>query len=80
MSYDDRNDLEEDSRNDAIGYAVNQEKNRVDDILSGKADLSGATYAGELGTNSYLNFGANWRVAASNDGKRLNFENKRNGV
>ncbi len=46
-----------------------------------KADLSGATFTGDVQlSDSYLQFGPNWRVKGSGDGSRLVFEHKRNNV
>ena len=61
--------------------AVADERSRAEAAEALKADLSGAVFTGDVQlTDSYLQFGPQWRVRASNDGKRLVFEYKRDQV
>jgi hypothetical protein len=61
--------------------ALASEVSRAQAAEALKADLSGATFTGDVQlSDSYLQFGPNWRVKGSADGSRLVFEHKRNNV
>ena len=65
----------------AAETAVASERSRAEAAEALKADLSGATFTGDIQlADSYLQFGLNWRVKASGDGRRLVFEYKRDQV
>ena len=58
---------------------ITAEQQRAEGVEAGKANLSGAMLEGGplVVLDSYLQFGDNWRVRGSFDGKRLVFEHKR---
>ena len=59
---------------------ITAEQQRAEGVEAGKANLSGGAMfeGGDLVVlDSYLQFGTNWRVRGSFDGKRLVFEHKR---
>ena len=61
---------------------ITAEQQRAEGVEAGKANLSGGAMfeGGDLVVlDSYLQFGTNWRVRGSGDGKRLVFEHKREG-
>ena len=58
--------------------AIADEKSRAETAEALKANLSGAVFTGDVQlADSYLQFGPQWRVKGSSDGKRLVFEYKR---
>ena len=58
--------------------AIADEKSRAETAEALKANLSGAVFTGDVQlADSYLQFGPQWRVRGSGDGKRLVFEHKR---
>ena len=62
---------------------TSEQKAREDEDMrldSVKFDKAGGAVSGDLTLDSYLNFGANWRVKASGDGSRIVFEFKRGAV
>lgn len=64
-----------------IDGKVDAEKSRAESVEAGlessKANLSGASFSGDVFLpDSYLQFGVNWRVKASSDGSRLEFQHK----
>ena len=62
----------------AAETAVFNEKSRAETAEALKANLSGAVFTGDVQlADSYLQFGPQWRVKGSADGKRLVFEYKR---
>ena len=66
---------------DALDVKITNERLRAEDVESNKADLSGAVFSGDVQlSDSYLQFGLNWRVKGSHDGSRLVFEHLRNSV
>ena len=66
---------------DALDVKISNERARAEDVESNKANLSGAVFSGDVQlSDSYLQFGLNWRVKGSSDGSRLVFEHLRNGV
>ena len=69
------------SADDALDVKISNERARAEDVESNKADLSGAVFSGDVQlSDSYLQFGLNWRVKGSHDGSRLVFEHLRNNV
>ena len=66
---------------DALDVKISNERARAEDVESNKANLSGAVFSGDVQlSDSYLQFGLNWRVKGSADGSRLVFEHLRNSV
>ena len=66
---------------DALDVKISNERARAEDVESNKANLSGAVFSGDVQlSDSYLQFGSNWRVKGSADGSRLVFEHLRNNV
>ena len=64
---------------DALDVKISNERARAEDVESNKANLSGAVFSGDVQlSDSYLQFGSNWRVKGSADGSRLVFEHLRN--
>ena len=62
---------------------ITAEKQRAETAESQKVNLSGPNelYGGDfLLADSYLQFGPQWRVKASANGKRLEFQHKRLGA
>ena len=69
------------SADNALDLKISDEKKRAEDAEALKANLSGAVFSGNVQlSDSYLQFGVNWRVKGSADGSRLVFEHLRNGV
>ena len=69
------------SADDALDVKISNERARAEDVESNKANLSGAVFSGDVQlSDSYLQFGLNWRVKGSADGSRLVFEHLRNNV
>ena len=64
----------------ALGAQISSVETNLETSLNLKADKAGATFSGDVTLDSYLQFGALWRVKGSADGKRLVFEYKRNDV
>ena len=64
----------------ALGSQISSVETGLETSLTLKADKAGAAFSGDVTLDSYLQFGALWRVKGSADGKRLVFEYKRNDV
>jgi hypothetical protein len=69
----------------ALGIRVDDEKKRAEGVEAGhasrltsaendKLNKSGGTISGDVVLDSYLYFGADWRVRGSSDGRRLEFQ------
>ena len=69
------------SADNALDLKISDEKSRAEGVEALKANLSGAVFSGDAKlSDSYLQFGVNWRVKGSADGSRLVFEHLRNNV